>query len=143
MLEKLFGRGVSTKAKVEEFSERVLHLFDGFPEQNISYPAVPSWAKINREDVEALSREALTFLDMDNEDTLPLRVYAHLEGDKAWVGIRTNNRQVRYLEENGSLSIVYESRVNEGEWIELGRVPTDDWREFERILQIGEETLKK
>ena len=142
-IERFFrNRRTKEKRKIQELTIRTLFLFDTLPEQRKSFPADPSWAEISPRDVRKLPTTDLAFLTSQDEEFAVSRICARIDGQESWVGVRVNDRRVRYSEKNFSLSTIHEKREGEGVWEELSQAQAQDWDSFETVLEIGESVLR-
>ena len=129
------GRGFSKN------SERLMHLYFKLPVFNREKAVID----VGWEVLDSLSAFDVFFLGYPHESPQlgPPKLQIYWDSEKCWVGINIAGRRIRFVEEGGVHTKVYEWRINEGVWLTQDPAEKFGRETHEKLMEMAESSLPR
>lgn len=141
MIERFFRRKeYCRKREIGILFEKGLNLFFSLPDSDEEYRSGPNSGEIAAKKIKNLPRtDRRFFLEGEESQGSKAKVWAGF-GEHCWVGIEVSGLRVRYLGRNPVLQVLHEEKV-EDSWRVVFSEEREEWKDFERVIRIGEALL--
>ena len=122
-------------------SERLMHLYFKLP----VYSREKAVIDVGWDVLDSLSPFDVSFLGYPHESPQfgPPKLQVYWDSEACWVGINIAGRRIRFVEEDGVHTKVYEWRINEGVWLAQDPAEKFDREPHERLIKMAESCLPR